>query len=208
MKLKGCIRHGLIVVMLALGLSIAPMSAHALAIIDFGTGLGDDGGVLTWLGGNNSKGEDVPIGALRVSGAPLNNGTYLVTDGELDYNTTLNTVSISGVIAGLGLGNMTLLSGSFTSFTTEYGVNAYLNFRGVGPDEKAPALLNALGMDTLTPFGFYGFTLSGQPITGTTFYATSTDFRNTAVPEPATMLLLGSGLIGLAGFARRRFRKN
>ena len=36
----------------------------------------------------------------------------------------------------------------------------------------------------------------------------SHDVTSKPIPEPATMLLLGSGLIGLAGFARKRFRKD
>jgi hypothetical protein len=53
--------------------------------------------------------------------------------------------------------------------------------------------------------GTYSFTLNYAAWNG--FPEVLTDPDIPAVPEPATMFLLGSGLIGLAGFARRKFKK-
>jgi hypothetical protein len=41
-----------------------------------------------------------------------------------------------------------------------------------------------------------------------TFTATMGAAPGPSIPEPATMLLLGSGLIGLVGFGRKKFRKS
>jgi hypothetical protein len=184
-------------------LASIPLNAAAAYVLDFATGLAGAGGTITNAGGSIS-GSNILIGSLIVDGTTTSNGIYVV-DALLNFDTSANTISIVGDIATLGITGETLLSGSFTSYSTtvipQLGGGQTEVFQAAGPDTKSNTLLGLLGIPLDTQFDFFGFSI--ESANGS---VVSTDIINTAtaVPVPAAVWLFGSGLLGMVGIARRK----
>ena len=193
-----------------------PASASPITIEFKSAGVqpGDNGG-LSYINVTSStvaSGADLAISAMIVSGDGAFDGTYAVTGsvagfGALSFDTGANSVHIVGGVAGLPNGT-TLLTGtgpfSNISVTAPFCVakpsDRCPTVSFDAPDMVGPTLLSALGISgnlwQLSSFD----TADG---TGNGFPQSSADVLNTHIPEPASMALLGTALIGF-GFIRRR----
>jgi hypothetical protein len=189
-------------------------SAQAATVIDFSTGNAGRGGSITW-DGTTLIGSNIPIGSATILSPTVDDrfdvqGTAMTAEGffgSLDFNTSENFITITGCIEELGVGTdsgscqpVALMDGTFSSWS----VNANGLVSASGFDTKSEELLEAIGLPTDIPWTFFGFSLSTESLgdDGEPVSVVSTDLKNTPIPEPTTMMLLGTGL--LAAFRARR----
>jgi PEP-CTERM motif len=200
-------------------------SARANPVLDFKTGLADEGGLIQLFSDGSISGTGIPIGRLTVTGAPSGNGGYTVggsatdsTPGDDTLNFATgglagsNFIEIDGYLPTAGIGSagspVALMAGSFSGFSMNTDPLTHtVNGLGsaVGWAMESP-LATLLGLSTDLQYTFLGWSMTTDPLSvGTPGTAISTDMRVTAVPEPGSIVLLGSGLLFAGRSVRRRF---
>lgn len=108
--------------------------------------------------------------------------------GSNPYSVTMNNLASSGAYVLKNAGGVTLASGSFSNVISPTLTGQVL----LGGSSAGPLSLNGIALGAVS-FAGQSLLVKGDVL-----------FNGTAVPLPAAVWLLGSGLLGLSGLARRR----
>lgn len=203
--------------------AVLSIPSFAAFKIDFAGQVGGGGSISGNASVLNTVGP-IFIDSVFATGAPQNNGQYAVTNGALTihatggsynagtdtYTYTGGTYVITGTVAAAGATG-TLLNGTITSLQVDVTTGELILANG---NDVKNANLVSFFCPGCNPASFQfkkGTTHltnetggGGGAYTADTF---STDVPNSYVPEPASILLLGSVLFGVTRLVRRNATK-
>jgi hypothetical protein len=175
--------------------------------------------------GGSLVGTDIVVESVNVSGAPLNNGLYPITDGVLNF--TSGAFSSAGALTWIFDGGGSIALNGNIALNPLFDIDMSGTFTGgvVTAQNSDPDTTHSIiadfndtkGIDWLTLFGitdpnFFGdmnlsFATATAISPGDAINSSVTDIGavHNTVPVPPAVWLFGSGLLGLAGL---RFRRN
>jgi hypothetical protein len=174
-----------------------------------------NGGTYTFAGLTGSTFSSTNLGetGLSISQVTPVHGSPFSLPGSIQFSTGAyngnGTFSAGGTISYMNVG---LCGGScLTGVTTGAafsGANVLVNFT---MNYVNPLFANAVGahFDDSKPYNAYGslsLTLASDPNADHVGQIGSGDYYLSQTPEPASLLLLGSGLLSIGGFWRRKLR--